>query len=42
VNDDGHPLPIPPFLRNVLKSQAVRSVPARIFGLGVLRERVKI
>jgi 2-polyprenyl-6-methoxyphenol hydroxylase-like FAD-dependent oxidoreductase len=42
ASDDGHPLAIPALLRNVLKSQSVRTIPARVFGVGVLREHVKI
>jgi 2-polyprenyl-6-methoxyphenol hydroxylase-like FAD-dependent oxidoreductase len=42
AEDDGSPVAIPRLLRSALKVDAVRSIPARIFGVGVLRERVRI
>jgi 2-polyprenyl-6-methoxyphenol hydroxylase-like FAD-dependent oxidoreductase len=37
---DERPIAMPPLLRNALKLRAIRSIPARVFGLGVLREHV--
>jgi 2-polyprenyl-6-methoxyphenol hydroxylase-like FAD-dependent oxidoreductase len=42
AGDDGRPVAIPRLLRSALKVDAVRSIPARVFGVGVLRERVRI
>jgi 2-polyprenyl-6-methoxyphenol hydroxylase-like FAD-dependent oxidoreductase len=39
---DSGPLEMPALLRSALQLDAVRAIPARIFGLGVRRERVRI
>jgi 2-polyprenyl-6-methoxyphenol hydroxylase-like FAD-dependent oxidoreductase len=39
--DDGRPLAMPGLLQSALQLDAVRAIPARIFGRGVLRERVR-
>lgn len=39
--DDSNPVEIPPLLRLLLRSDALRSVPARVFGLGFRREHVR-
>lgn len=38
---DERPIAMPPLLRNALKLRAIRSIPARVFGLGVVREHVQ-
>jgi 2-polyprenyl-6-methoxyphenol hydroxylase-like FAD-dependent oxidoreductase len=37
---DERPVAMPPLLRGALKLRAIRSIPARVFGLGVVREHV--
>jgi 2-polyprenyl-6-methoxyphenol hydroxylase-like FAD-dependent oxidoreductase len=39
---DGGPREMPGLLRSALQVDAIRAIPARIFGLGVRRERVRI
>jgi 2-polyprenyl-6-methoxyphenol hydroxylase-like FAD-dependent oxidoreductase len=41
-SDDGHPIEMPLLLRKALQLSAVREIPARVFGVGVLREHVRI
>jgi 2-polyprenyl-6-methoxyphenol hydroxylase-like FAD-dependent oxidoreductase len=37
---DERPVAMPALLRGALKLRAIRSIPARVFGLGVVREHV--
>ncbi|HWL28709.1 MAG TPA: FAD-dependent oxidoreductase [Burkholderiaceae bacterium] len=39
--DDGTPIALPPLARLLLRSSLLRSIPARLFGVGVRREHVK-
>ncbi|MEO6960024.1 MAG: FAD-dependent oxidoreductase, partial [Burkholderiaceae bacterium] len=41
AHDDNKPLRLPPFARFLLRFQLIRSIPARVFGVGFRREHVK-
>jgi 2-polyprenyl-6-methoxyphenol hydroxylase-like FAD-dependent oxidoreductase len=41
AHDDNKPLHLPPLLRFLLRFQMIRSIPARVFGVGFRREHIK-